>query len=94
MKKFEFGSLCSCGKVHKSSVDKVICERGAIEKLPALLAEYGICTRGGLHCAPLVHQRLGMIKNGSVRVSCSYFNEEWEIYTLLRALREIISLYT
>ena len=42
MKKFEFGSLCSCGKVHKSSVDKVICERGAIEKLPALLAEYGI----------------------------------------------------
>ncbi len=42
MKRFEFGSLCSCGKVHKSSVDKVICERGAIEKLPAILLEYGI----------------------------------------------------
>lgn len=33
------------------------------------LNEYGICVRGGLHCAPLVHKTLGTTEQGGVRVS-------------------------
>ena len=38
----EFSSVsCACGKKHVASVDKIIVESGAINKLPDLLKEYG-----------------------------------------------------
>lgn len=33
-------SLCKCGRVHKSSVDTVICEKGAIERIPEFVKKY------------------------------------------------------
>ena len=39
--KFEFGTLCSCGRVHKSSVGRVIAGRGAISRLPEVISDYG-----------------------------------------------------
>lgn len=27
-------NVCHCGKIHKSSVETVVCEKGAAEKLP------------------------------------------------------------
>lgn len=50
---------------------------------------YGIIVRTGLHCAPLIHQALGSEKNGTVRASISYMNEEADIEALLKAVREI-----
>lgn len=57
------------------------------------LDKRGICTRSGLHCAPLAHRRLGTPDHGCVRVSFSYFNKPKEIDKLSKALLEIKSKY-
>lgn len=44
-----------------------------------LAQTYNICTRGGGHCAPLLHSRLGTKDRGMVRFSFSHFNTEEEI---------------
>ena len=54
-----------------------------------LSAKYDIAVRGGLHCAPLMHEALGTLQNGLVRVSFSHFNAEREIDKLLSALKEL-----
>lgn len=51
--------------------------------------KFDICVRSGLHCAPLVHKRLGTINQGAVRVSLDYFNSFEEIDRLIFALEKI-----
>lgn len=51
--------------------------------------EYGICARGGYHCAPLVHRYYGTLDGGMVRFSVSYDTKESDIDEALRAIREI-----
>ena len=53
------------------------------------LDRYGIATRSGFHCAPLIHERLGTVTRGAVRASLSYFNTEEDIYHLVKALKSI-----
>ncbi len=55
----------------------------------ALAQQYGIATRPGAHCAPLMHQALGTVKQGAVRFSFSHFNTLDEIRTAIAAVREI-----
>lgn len=55
----------------------------------ALSIKYDIAVRGGLHCAPLMHEGLGTLDDGLVRVSFSHFNSEREIDVLLQALKEL-----
>lgn len=55
------------------------------------LDESGIAVRSGLHCAPLIHQKLGCEKGGTVRVSLSIFNTQNDIDALYRALRDIFT---
>ncbi|MFQ9345652.1 MAG: aminotransferase class V-fold PLP-dependent enzyme [Coprococcus sp.] len=45
----------------------------------ALLTDYGIATRSGGHCAPLMHEALGTREQGSVRFSFSHYNTEEEV---------------
>jgi cysteine desulfurase family protein len=60
------------------------------ERIADILSrKYYIAVRGGLHCAPLMHEHLGTLDNGLVRLSFSNFNSEKEIDSLLFALREI-----
>ena len=54
-----------------------------------LSCQYSIAVRGGLHCAPLMHEALGTLDNGLVRVSFSHFNSEREIDQLLSALKTL-----
>ena len=56
-----------------------------------LNAEYGICTRAGAHCAPLMHEAIGTDAQGAVRFSFSHFNTEEEIDTAIAAMQEIVS---
>ena len=35
---------------------------------------YGIVTRPGAHCAPLMHRALGTVSQGAVRFSFSHYN--------------------
>lgn len=55
----------------------------------ALYEAYGIATRPGAHCAPLMHQALGTVRQGAVRFSFSHFNTMDEIHTAIAALREL-----
>lgn len=50
------------------------------------LDERGICVRGGYHCAPLAHKRLGTPAGGAVRVSFGAFNTESDVDALAEAL--------
>ena len=51
--------------------------------------KYDIAVRAGLHCAPLVHRRLGILKSGLVRASLSSFNTIQEAKTFLNAIDNI-----
>ena len=55
----------------------------------ALSEQYGIATRPGAHCAPLMHQALGTVVQGAVRFSFSHYNTEEEIKIAVSALREL-----
>lgn len=54
-----------------------------------LMETYGIATRAGAHCAPLMHQALGTQKQGAVRFSFSQFNTRKELDAGIQALREL-----
>ena len=55
----------------------------------ALSTEYGIATRPGAHCAPLMHKALGTVEQGAVRFSFSHYNTTEEINIAVSALREL-----
>lgn len=55
----------------------------------ALLTDYGISTRSGGHCAPLMHGALGTVEQGAVRFSFSHYNTDEEVETAIRAVREL-----
>ncbi len=48
----------------------------------------GICVRGGLHCAPLVHKTMGTLPHGTVRISLGHTNTLNEINQLCKILQE------
>lgn len=53
-----------------------------------LARAYNVITRTGLHCAPLVHERIDGGK-GCIRASLSWFNTRDEITTAAAAIREV-----
>ncbi len=55
-----------------------------------LACVYDIAVRGGVHCAPLLHEALGTDKQGAVRFSFGYFVTEKEIDTAILAMQEIV----
>lgn len=55
----------------------------------ALLTDYGISTRPGGHCAPLMHEALGTVEQGAVRFSFCHYNTDEEVETAIRAVREL-----
>ncbi len=67
----------------------------ALNNLPSaevadiLNAEYDIAVRGGLHCAPLIHQFLNTHGEGLTRISLAVQNTSREIHYLLKAVAEI-----
>jgi cysteine desulfurase/selenocysteine lyase len=53
-----------------------------------LARAYNVITRTGLHCAPLVHERIDE-GNGCIRASFSYFNTRDECRAAAEAIREV-----
>lgn len=54
-----------------------------------LAQDYGIATRSGAHCAPLMHRALQTSHQGAVRFSFAYFNTLDEVNRAIKALEEI-----
>ncbi len=79
-----FSSPNPCGIVafsHKQLQSEYIADK--------LSTKYGIAVRGGLHCAPLMHDALKSADGGLVRASFSAYNSEREIDRMLAALLEL-----
>lgn len=57
------------------------------EVMAKLDAEYGIAVRGGVHCAPLLHEAIGTGCTGGVRVSPGSGTTPDQIDTFLDAIR-------
>jgi cysteine desulfurase family protein len=77
---------------HDQHVPIILCNVDGMdpEDLAAILdGDFGIATRAGLHCAPLVHQDLGTSPNGGVRFSLGPFNTADEIERVLEAMAAI-----
>lgn len=54
-----------------------------------LESDYGISTRPGAHCAPLVHESMGTVDQGMVRFAFSWFNTEEDVDYAIHAVREL-----
>ncbi len=63
-------------------------EAGAI-----LDADYHVCVRAGLHCAPLVHHDLGTVsEHGTIRFAPGYFTDDEDVDHAIQAVTEIAGL--
>lgn len=56
----------------------------------ALYQDFGICTRAGAHCAPLIHKAFGTTKQGMVRFSFSHQNTEDEVRQVIEAIKQLL----
>jgi selenocysteine lyase/cysteine desulfurase len=57
-----------------------------------LADQHNIITRGGLHCAPLMHQYLGTTNQGIVRASVSCVTTKQECFALLNAVQSLVKM--
>lgn len=78
-------------KVYKRGIGLISFNLGGLPSsyVASVLDEHGICVRGGLHCAPSIHRKLGTLSQGAVRLSFSYFNTIKELDKLYKALKAI-----
>ena len=54
-------------------------------------ADYHICLRAGLHCAPAVHDAFNTAEaGGAVRVSPGYFTEDDDVKHLLESIEKAL----
>jgi cysteine desulfurase family protein len=51
--------------------------------------DYGILTRTGLQCAPLIHEHHGTTPRGTVRASIGPFNTHEQVRTMISAVAEV-----
>lgn len=63
---------------------------GSGEVSDELYERYGISTRAGAHCAPLMHQAMGTVEQGAVRFSFSHRNTREEALAAVRAVQELV----
>lgn len=63
------------------------CDSGQVSDI--LFTDYGIETRPGGHCAPLMHEALGTVEQGAVRFSFGWFNTPEEVMAAAAAIREL-----
>ena len=75
---------------HQTGVVSVSPETISCEEFGQRLSEKEIAVRAGLHCAPLAHQTVGTLKQGTVRLSLSYFNTMDDIEIVCDTISEIL----
>ena len=60
-------------------------------EVASLLDEkYGICVRGGYHCAAKKHEALGLLDRGAVRASLSFFTTFSDVQKFIFAIKSIL----
>lgn len=74
---------------HSAIVSLNVGDIDSAEISDALMQGWGIATRPGAHCAPLMHRALGTERQGVVRFSFGHFNTDEEVDTAIDALRDL-----
>ncbi len=59
------------------------------EEVTSSLSDMGFAVRGGLHCAPLAHRKMGTLETGAVRLSVGMFNTLQQARQFLSAVNRI-----
>jgi cysteine desulfurase / selenocysteine lyase len=90
--RFEFYSKPECGP-HVAVAALNIKGVPAEEAAAILDQSFGIAVRAGLHCAAVLHQQLGTLPGGCLRISPGFFNTEDEIDQTAKALKQIAEKY-
>jgi len=78
----------------RTSAISITTEAMDIAALAAELAEKGIETRVGMHCAPAAHKAMGTFPGGTLRLSCGPFTKKTDIEYAVSEIKKIISLYS
>lgn len=84
-----YGDFSDSAAVRCPVVSLNIGDMDASEVSDWLQEEFGIITRAGAHCAPLMHQYFQTEKQGMVRFSFSYYNKEEEVLAAVRGVKNI-----
>lgn len=74
---------------HSAIVSLNVGDIDSAEISDALMQGWGIATRPGAHCAPLMHRALGTERQGVVRFSFGYFNTDEDVDTAIDALCDL-----
>ena len=77
----------------RTSVVSITTDALDIAALAAALAEKGIETRVGMHCAPAAHRAMGTFPGGTLRFSPGSFTKTEDIDFVISEVKRIISLY-
>ncbi len=63
------------------------------EEAAAKLAQKGICVRAGYHCSALAHTKMNTLKDGTVRISPSFFTTKKEINYTISTIKKSLSAF-
>ena len=56
-------------------------------------ADYGVCVRAGLHCAPMVHEDANTVsQKGTVRFSPGYFTDDEDMEQAILGVTELAEM--
>lgn len=59
------------------------------EETAQMLGQMGFALRGGLHCAPLAHRKMGTLETGTARAGIGFYNTGEQVQALCRAVRKV-----
>ena len=59
------------------------------EETAQILAHKGFALRGGLHCAPMAHQKLGTLERGTARIGLGCFNTVNQVYRFCETIKKL-----
>lgn len=59
------------------------------EQVSEMLNKHGFALRGGLHCAPSAHKKIGTTDIGTVRFSPSFFNNIKEVEKIVNIVKKL-----
>ena len=75
---------------HGGGIISLICDDISPSNLSNYLDKRQICTRSGLHCAPLAHKKIATDNYGTLRISIGIFNTKRDADALYSTLSELI----
>ncbi len=87
LSQYENISIISCGQLPLVSF---VVNGKPSEETAAQLDSFGVCARGGLHCAPLAHRQAGTLTTGAVRLCPSIHTTNEEIAEVLKFIKKIM----